>query len=243
MCWSFLGFGPRLFLLLSLHSLLLGSQPVHGYTHHLNMLMRYKFKAHRSLQSHVSNCLSGISSWQSHGHLKQKQSEIKLMIPFLCSLLNLSPQSMILHPLQCSRQKLQSHCSFVSVLHSSFIIYQHLSFQPPKCNQCPLLPIFTAATFFQDTTTISCLWITITASSLLKLLLLLPLSNLPRSWSYLYSFKSFSLLKALKYNIYTVKSFKNRNYFISLPLLKIIWMFSIALRKKKLLNMVNKALQ
>ena len=57
MRWSFLGFGPRLFLL-SLHSLLLGSQPVHGYTHHLNMLMRYKFKVHRSLQSHVSNCLS-----------------------------------------------------------------------------------------------------------------------------------------------------------------------------------------
>lgn len=141
---------------------------------------------------------------------------------------------MILHSLQCSRQKLQSHYSFVSILHSSFIIYQHLSFQPPKCNQCPLLPNFTAATFFQDTTTISYLWITtITASSLLKLLLLLPLSNLPHSRSYLYSFKPFSLLKVLKYNIHTVKSFKNRNYFISLPLLKIIWMFSIALRKKK----------
>ena len=145
------------FFFLSLHSLLLGSQPVHGYTHHLNMLMRYKFKVHRSLQSHVSNCLSGISSWQSHRHLKQKQSEIKLMILLLCSLLNLSSQSKILHSLQCSRQKFQSHYSFVSILHSTFIIYQHLSFRPPNCNQCPLLPNFTAATFFQDTTTLSCL--------------------------------------------------------------------------------------
>lgn len=137
---------------------------------------------------------------------------------FSCSLVNLSSQSMILHSLQCSRQKLQSHYSFVSILHSSFIIYQHLSFQPPKCNQCPLLPNFTAATFFK----IPLLYLVCELQQLQPLFLAqtasTSASNLPHSRSYLYSFKPFSLLKVLKYNIHTVKSFKNRNYFISLYL-------------------------
>ena len=101
------------------------------------------------LQAHVPTCLSGVSSWRSPGHLKLKQSEIKLLIPlFFLNFLTLNKWHS-LHPSAHAR-------NFRAILHFSLVFILHLQ-QIEACHfcllnvpwLCPLLPIFTATTFSQ----------------------------------------------------------------------------------------------